>query len=144
MTAKEYLLRYQAAYREAQDIELKITQLRLKYAAPSAIRYSDMSTSHDANHDLSEYASRLDELERLLIGKYTRCLGIEADIERRIDSMENEEERQVLRYRYTYINDNGRLMTWEEVAEHVHYTRMSVTRMHGRALAHFPMDNPVL
>ncbi len=144
MTAKEYLLRYKSAYREAQDIELKITQLRLKYAAPSAIRYSDMPTAHDSNHDLSEYAARLDDLERLLIGKYTHCIRIEEDIERRIASMENEEERQVLRYRYTNINDKGRLMTWEEIAERIHYTRMSVTRMHGRALAHFPMDNPVL
>lgn len=144
MTAKEYLLRYKAAYREAQDIELKITQLRLKYAAPSAIRYSDMPTAHDSNHDLSEYAARLDDLERLLIGKYTHCIRIEEDIERRIASMENEEERQVLRYRYTNINDKGRLMTWEEIAERIHYTRMTVTRMHGRALAHFPMENPVL
>ena len=67
MTAKEMLMRYQKAKREAKDIEIRLTELRLKYAYPSAIKYSDMPTAHDSNHDLSDYASKLDELEQMLI-----------------------------------------------------------------------------
>ena len=80
MTAKEMLMRYLYAVREAKEMELQIAKLRLKYAAPSAIKYSDMPTSHDANHDLSDYAARLDELTDMLVKRYSKCIGIEIDI----------------------------------------------------------------
>ena len=135
MTAKEFLSRYRSAHREAQDIELRMTQLRLKYAAPSAIRYSDMPTAHDSNHDLSDYAARMDELEEMLIEKYTRCIGIEIDIHTRLDKMDNQTEREVLRYRYI----DG--LTWEQIAERIGYTRRNATRIHGNALQHFSMED---
>lgn len=140
MTAKEYLLRYRDAYREAQAIEQKMTQLRLKYALPSAIQYSDMPKAHNTEHDLSDYMARMDELTDHLVSQYCKCMGIEGDILQRIEQIEKVEERQVLRYRYTHITDQGKLMKWEDVAERMGYVRETVTRIHGRALQHFPLD----
>ena len=140
MTAKEYLLRYRDAYREAQSIELKITQLRLKYGYPSAITYSDMPKAHNAERDLSDYIVKLDELTGHLVERYSKCVGIEGDILKRIDRIESQTERDALRYRYTYIDDRGRLMRWEDVAERMGYTRQAVTYIHGKALRNFPMD----
>jgi len=140
MTAKEYLLQYRDAYREAQELELRITQLRLKYGYPSAIQYDDMPHAHNSNRDLSDYMAKLDELTGYLVDKYCKCMGIEGDILKRIDRMEHAEERQVLRYRYTVIDDKGKLMKWEDVGERVGYVRETVTRIHGKALQHFPMD----
>lgn len=140
MTAKEYLLRYRDAYREAQDIERQITQLRLKYALPSAIQYSDMPKAHNTEHDLSDYMVKLDELTDGLVSQYCKCIGIEGDILQRIDRMTDQAERQVLRLRYTHITDKGRLMAWNEIAEHMSYSYMNATRIHGRALQHFPME----
>lgn len=140
MTAKEYLLRYRDAYREAKNIELRITQLRLKYALPSAIQYSDMPAVHNSNHDLSDYMVKLDELNGHLVSQYCRCMGIEGDVMRRIDRMQKQEERQVLLLRYTNLTRTGRLMPWEKIAERMHYSRKSIDRIHGRALQHFPMD----
>ena len=140
MTAKEYLLRYRDAYREAQAIEQKMTQLRLKYALPSAIQYSDMPKAHNTEHDLSDYMARMDELTDHLVSQYCKCMGIEGDILQRIEQIEKVEERQVLRYRYTYITDQGKLMKWEDVADRMHVVRMTATRIHGRALQHFPVD----
>lgn len=134
MTAKEYLQRYRVAHREAEDIELRMAQLRLKYAAPSAIRYSDMPTAHDSNHDLSDYAARMDELEHMLIGKYDRCIGIEIDIHMRLDKMSDQTEREVLRYRYI----DG--LTWEQIAVKIPCGLRHVYRVHGNALQHFPME----
>lgn len=139
MKAKDYLLRYRDAYRDAQDIELHMTQLRLKYAAPSAIRYSDMPTAHTP-HDLSDFAEKMDELENMLVRKYTECMGIEVDILTRLDKMDDQIERQVLRCRYTNITDNGRLCPWETVADMVGYSRRTIERVHGTALLHFPTD----
>lgn len=140
MTAKEILLRYRDARREASEIELKIAQLRLKYAAPSAIRYSDMPTAHDANHDLSDYAEKLEELEDLLISKYSRCIGVEIDVEKRLDRMENQTEREVLRHRYLDLTEKLQLQSWESVADSVHMSRRTVTRIHGTSLLNFPTD----
>ena len=84
--------------------------------------------------------AKLDELTGYLVDKYCKCMGIEGDILKRIDRMEHAEERQVLRYRYTAIDDKGRLMKWEDVADRVGYSRETVIRIHGKALQHFTMN----
>lgn len=142
MTAKEMLMRYMFARREANEMELKLTQLRLKYAAPSAIKYSDMPTAHDSNHDLSDYAVKLDELTDLILAKYQKCLGVEIDIEQRLDRMDPEHQiyREILRHRYLTITDKGQLNPWEAVAAEVGYTERHVKSLHGIALLYFPTD----
>lgn len=143
MTAREYLTRYRDAVRESREIELKITQLRLRYGAPSAINYSDMPKAHN-NSDLSDYAEKLDELTTLLYGKYEKCLGIMVDVEMRLDRMDagpnTQIEREILRHRYTDITDQGRLSSWDSVSAAVGYSRRQVERFHGSALQHFPTD----
>ena len=145
MTYKEMLLRYRDARREAQEMELKITQLRLKYAAPSAIKYSDMPSSHDSNHDLSDYAVKLEKLTDMMIERYKRCIGIEIDIEMRLDRMAPDHPqgqifREILRHRYLTITDKGQLNPWEEVAAQVGYSDRRVKSLHGIALLYFPTD----
>ena len=134
MTAKEYLLQYQHIQREIEDIDRRMAQVRLKYAAPSAINYSDMPKAHNSNHDLSDYVAKMDELTDYMISKYTRLRGIEIDIYMRVDRMENQQERELLRYRYI----DG--MTWTQVADAMLTTERNVYFIHGRALRHFPMD----
>lgn len=141
MTAKEYLIRYRDAVRESREIELKITQLRLRYGAPSAINYNDMPKAHNSEHDLSDYMEKLEELTGKLYGKYEKCLGTMIDIEMRLDQMEGPNaqlEREILRHRYTDITEDGRLSPWENVADAVHYSERTVKRAHGTALQHFP------
>ena len=135
MTAKEYLLRYQEVKREIEDLDYRMAQLRLKYAAPSAINYSDMPKAHNANHDLSEYVAKMDEMTDYMISKYTRLRGIEVDIYKRLDRMDNQDERELLRFRYI----DG--LTWDQIALKLGYSRRNVTRIHGRALLHFPMQD---
>ena len=134
MTAKEYLLQYQHIQREIEDIDRRMAQVRLKYAAPSAINYSDMPKAHNSNHDLSDYVAKMDELTDYMISKYTRLRGIEIDIYMRVDRMENQQERELLRYR----SIDG--MTWTQVADAMLTTERNVYFIHGRALQHFPMD----
>ena len=110
------MTRYRDAVRESREIELKITQLRLRYAAPSAINYSDMPKAHN-NSDLSDYMTKLEELTEQLYARYEKCLGIMIDIEMRLDQMEGPNaqlEREILRHRYTDITDQGHLSSWED------------------------------
>lgn len=134
MTAKEYLHQYRNIQREIEDIDRRMAQIRLKYAAPSAINYSDMPKAHNSEHDLSDYIVKMDELTNYMISKYTRLRGIEVDIYMRVDRMENQRERELLRYRYI----DG--MTWTEIADALDTTERNVYFIHGRALRHFPMD----
>ena len=134
MTAKEYLQQYRHIQREIEDIDRRMAQIRLKYAAPSAINYSDMPKAHNSEHDLSDYIVKMDELTNYMISKYTRLRSIEVDIYMRVDRMENQKERELLRYRYI----DG--MTWTEIADALDTTERNVYFIHGRALRHFPMD----
>ena len=142
MTAKDYLCRYRDATREAQEVELRITQLRLRYGAPTAINYSDMPKAH--NSDLSDYVVQLEKLTDILYKRYEKCLRICADIELRLDQIKGKDAqlmREVLRHRYTYITDKGKLTPWEEVADAVGFSRRTVERIHGQALQHFPVPD---
>ena len=135
MTAKEYLLTYRIVKREIEDLDYRMAQLRLKYAAPSAINYSDMPKAHNTEHDLSEYVAKMDEMTDYMISKYTRLRGIEVDIYKRADQMQHQTERDILRTRYI----DG--LTWDQIALKLGYSRRNVTRIHGRALLHFPMQD---
>lgn len=133
MTAKEYLQRYRNAYREAKDTEVRMAQIRLKYSAPSAIEYSDMPKAHNSEHDLSDYIVKMDALTDHLISKYTRCMAIEADILERLDRMQTQSEREVLRLRYI----DG--YKWEAIADRMDTVVRNIYFIHGRALRNFPL-----
>lgn len=130
---KEYLGRYRIAQREVGDTEQRITQLRLQYQAPSAIEYSDMPKAPSVEHDLSDYMQQYEELYETLLAKYSTCLGIMSDFILRVDSMEKQDERELLRYRYI----DG--LTWQEIADRLGTVERNVYFIHGRALRNFPL-----
>lgn len=134
MTAKEFLMQYRAVHREIEDLDRRMAQLRLKYAAPSAIEYSDMPKAHNTEHDLSDYIVKMDEMTNYMISKYTRLRGIEVNIYMRVDRMSDQTERELLRWRYI----DG--LTWTQIAEKLGTVERNVYFIHGRALKHFPMD----
>ena len=135
MTAKEYLQQYKAIQREIDDLDHRMAQLRLKYAAPSAIDYSDMPRAHNTEHDLSDYVAKMDEMTDYMIRKYTKLRAVEVNIYMQVDRMEKQEERELLRYRY--IDD----MKWKEIAEKLNTSERNVHFIHGRALRHFEVPN---
>jgi len=134
MTAKEFLMQYRAVHREIEDLDRRMSQLRLKYAAPSAIEYSDMPKAHNTEYDLSDYIVKMDEMTNYMISKYTRLRGIEVNIYMRVDRMSDQTERELLRWRYI----DG--LTWTQIAEKLGTVERNVYFIHGRALKHFPMD----
>jgi DNA-directed RNA polymerase sigma subunit (sigma70/sigma32) len=130
MTVKEvviWLNQYKHIQRDIQDIEMRITQLRLKYAAPSAISYSDMPKAHDSNHDLSEYAEKLEELEQMLIARHTKALGLSVQYIEALDHL-SREEAYVIRRRYM----DGAMM--ETIANEMSYSIRSAYYYKRKAL----------
>lgn len=133
MTPHEYLQRYLDARNEALEIEYRIEALVKQYAMPSAIEYSDMPKAQNTEHDLSDYIVKLDELTQELHRKRTECLEIMADINDRVETMEDATERTVLRYRYIHG------MKVETIADVMHMTERNVYYIRDKALQHFPL-----
>lgn len=133
MTTKEYLRQYLTAYNEAQRIGSDIARLRIRYAYPSAIQYSDMPKGSGSERDLSDYMVKVEELQEQLNRKLDECIRIEIQIRTDIDRMEDDRERDLLRLRYI----DG--MTWEMIAERMGCAVRHVHRIHGRALAHMSL-----
>lgn len=125
---KQWLKSYKSVQREINDIELRITQLRLKYGAPSAIQYSDMPKAHN-NTDLSDFMVRLEELEQLLIDKHTYCIGKSVEYLQAGELLPCEEAHVIKR---RYIDG----ASWIQISSEIPCSERTVYYIHGRALKH--------
>ena len=126
---KEYLRSYTPAVSAARRLEEEIEQLREDKMAPALVM-DDMPHAHDQK-DLSDYAAKLDELERKLIKARYERIDLYAEIFADIERLEDETEKAVLTYRYL------RRQSWEEICVKLGYQWAQVHRIHARALKHF-------
>ena len=126
---KEYLRSYIPAVNAARRIEEEIEQLRADKRAPALVM-DDMPHAHDQK-DLSDYAAKLDELERKLIKARYKRIDLYAEIFADIERLEDETEKTVLTYRYL------RRYSWEKICVEIGYQWAQVHRIHARALKNF-------
>ena len=78
--------------------------------------------------DLSEYAARLDEEINKLKVQRLEKVKIYSDISSRIRRVEDDNQRELLMYRYI------KGMSWEDIAVKLNYTWRHVHRIHSQAL----------
>ena len=128
---KEYLREYEKAVRQMKRSEEKITEMRLSKIMPSADN-DGMPHAHN-NTDLSGYAALLDEEERRYMKARYRRIKICKEITDKIERMDNEDEKDVLVYRYI------RLMKWEDICGKISKSWKQTHRIHARALKNFIM-----
>lgn len=129
---KEYLWGYQRAKRQMERLEEELAELRLDKMCPSVIQ--DGMPHASGGGDLSGYAARVDALERkILKARYKRIQKFK-EIRDRIERLEDENEKDVLVYRYI------RGMKWEDIAVQMNIGYRHVLRMHGKALENFKMS----
>ena len=116
---KSYLRGYRMHGRRIKRIELEIDEIRNLKMYPSV--NNDGMPHGSGQGDLSSYAAELQEgVEQVKAYK---------DISWRIQQLENEDERDVLFYRYI------KGMNWWEIAESMQFSERQVFRIHGKALA---------
>ena len=126
---KEYLRSYTPAVSAARRLEEEIEKLRADKMAPALVM-DDMPHAHDQK-DLSDYAAKLDELERKLIKARYERIDLYAEIFADIESLEHETEKAVLTYRYL------RRYSWEKICVEMGYQWAQMHRIHARALKNF-------
>lgn len=129
---KRYLFGYRDALRKQKAIEEEIRELRLKKMLPSLTQ--DGMPHGSGGSDMSGYAAKLDELLRDLDEQAQRCIDIRREIAGKIEAMQDETEKLVLRLRYIHGKK------WEEIAVEMGYEFRHITRIHGRGLEHFKMS----
>ena len=125
---KSYLRDKQAVRR----IEEQLAELRLSKLSPGMSMGDGMPHGSDMR-DLSDYAAKVDELERELIQKrYDRICSFRK-VQTAIEELEDETEKDLLTYRYL----NG--MKWEEIAVKMGYSWKHIHRIHAVALKDLKM-----
>lgn len=126
---KEYLRRYHAAELAEQEIREEIDDLRMNKMFPALIQ--DGMPHGSSCGDLSAYAVQLDELLIELKDQMEKRIKIRREITEKIEAMQDETEKTVLRLRYIHW------MQWEQIADRMGYSIRNITKIHGKALAHF-------
>lgn len=132
---KAYLHGYRPHVRRISRIESEIEELR-SMKMGSAVNNDGMPRGHNQS-DLSGYAADIDELERKLMAEKDQRIAAYDDITERIEHLENENEKDVLFYRYI------KGMEWWEIAEKMKFSERQIFRIHGKGLAHLsiPEEN---
>lgn len=102
---------------------------------PKGIVYDKDKVRSSPEDKFSEICAKIsdmqEELERSIFDLKTR----QARAEKMIRLLEDPDEREVMRW-YYMSTDNGRLLTWQDVAIRMNYYRRHVIRIHGNALIH--------
>ena len=129
---KKYLRSYRESVRRVNRIESELQEIRsMKNGISSS--YDGMPHGQ-GGQDLSGYIVRLDSLERELLHERYRRIAIYEKILKQINRLKDENERDVLFYRYI------KGLKWYEIAEKMIYSERHVVRLHGEALCHFNKD----
>lgn len=125
MDIKAFLRSYRPALIAAQRTAEKLDDARA--AGVRSPRLDGMPRTGGGN-GLEEQVARIDALERRLCREREKALKIAEIIEDMIDSLDDYEEKMVLRLRYI----EG--VTWEMIPLQVPMSISTAIRIHGRAL----------
>lgn len=126
---KDYLNGYRNAKRREKRILKQIQQLRLDTMFPCL--QGDGMPRGSSQSDLSDYMSRYGELMDRMEEERLEAVKQYTDIHNAIRNMKNEEEKEILERKYLMRQ------TWEEIAQSLGYSRITVIRKHGEALINF-------
>lgn len=137
MTAKEYL--NQARHLDAL-INCRLREIdywRDLSSGVSGMKFDGMphSPNRPTEAPFVRCLEKIDEIQRSVEEKVAYLISLRDEINARIDMLDNHEEQVILRYRYI----DG--FTWEEIESMMNVSERTAFRIHGNALAHFPVPN---
>ena len=128
---KEFLMSYQKEKRRVWRLEEQLEELRRNKMSPSVT--NDGMPHGTDKKDLSDYAVKVDEIEQELVAaRYCRICAFQ-EVQKRIEAMEDEREKDLLTYRYL------KGLKWEEVAVRMDYKWRQVHRIHAMAIKNLKM-----
>ncbi|WP_298031055.1 sigma factor-like helix-turn-helix DNA-binding protein [uncultured Dysosmobacter sp.] len=137
MTAKEYLSQ---ARRLDEIINCRLRELeywRHLAGSISGTRYDGMphSPNRPTEAPFARCLDKIDEIERDIDRRIDELVDLRDTINRAIDTMDNADERTLLRCRYL---ENS---SWSEIGGRLHVSNRTVHRIHSSALANFSVPD---
>ena len=129
---KTYLRAYRKHGKRIKRIESEIEEIRNMKMHPSSI---NNGMPHGSNQsDLSSYVAALQEREDELYQEGVKQVQTYKDIEYRINKLENQDERDVMFYKYI------KGFTWWQIAQLMEYSESWIYELHGRALKNIQIN----
>lgn len=129
---KTYLRAYRKHGKRIKRIESEIEEIRNMKMYPSS---NNDGMPHGSNQsDLSSYAADLQEREDELYQEGVKQVQTYKDIEYRINKLENQDERDVMFYKYI------KGFTWWQIAQLMEYSESWIYELHGRALKNIQIN----
>ena len=123
---KEYLWGYQREKQKLKRLDEELAELRLSKMCPSVNQ--DGMPHASGSSDLSGYMVQVDKLERKIQkARYKRIRKFK-EIRDRIERLEDENEKDVLIYRYI------KGLKWEDIAVKMGYSWQWTHKVHAKAL----------
>lgn len=141
MNAKEYLQQARRLDQKIRVATLEIEDLHRMACSISAVQYTAdrVQSSRKADASFVRTLERLWDMEEKLTSEMDRLSALKKQIGETINTVEDEDERLILQYRYLHN------MTWEEIGDELGADRTTVYRWHGNALKHVIMpENPII
>lgn len=129
---KTYLRAYRKHGKRIKRIESEIEEIRNMKMYPSS---NNDGMPHGSNQsDLSSYVAALQEREDKLYQEGVKQVQTYKDIEYRINKLENQDERDVMFYKYI------KGFTWWQIAQLMEYSESWIYELHGRALKNIQIN----
>ena len=122
---------YQKEKRRVRRLEEQLEELRRNKMSPSVT--NDGMPHGTDKKDLSDYAVKVDEIEQELVAaRYSRICAFQ-EVQKRIEAMEDEREKDLLTYRYL------KGLKWEEICVRMDDKWRQVHRIHAMAIKNLKM-----
>lgn len=126
---KEFLKSYLRAKQDVLRLEEQLEELRESKMSLSMA--NDGMPHGSSKSDLSDYAAKVDELEREIAAKRYQRIQTLQNVQNAIEDMEDSQEKLLLTYRYI------KGMKWEEITLKMNYSWQHTHRIHANALKNF-------
>lgn len=124
---KEYLKRYRKIDREVNQLIMEKDEI-IALGTRITPRYSDLPRGWGESNKVQLSVEKLEAQEEKIDKKIDLLHEVKADIEKAIQTVEDDTLKLLLRYRYI----NG--LTWEKIAVTMNYDYRWILRLHGKAL----------
>lgn len=128
MTPKEYLQQYRDAVRRASAAQDHLAELHAMAERITPNYGSSGGGTHQTGDKLGAAVAKIVEAEERLDAEITMLIATEREVERTIQSVEDERLSSILYRRYICGNK------WEEIAVSLNIEYRWLLRLHGRAL----------
>ena len=140
MNKKEYLRQaYLLDKRIKADMD-EVVRLRELATSVSSLRYDReyVQTTRSVEAPFVKALIRVMDLEAKINTEITMLISLKEQILDVISKLESVDEQMILRYRYMSN------MTWEEIGNELHASRMTIIRWHGKALEHMVLPDNLI